>query len=566
MYVLGIWDGHDSGAALVDDDKVIFAANEERYTKRKLEVKFPTNSIGHALEFAGLKPKDIEVVSFPTTEFTKTLSRIIPQQKESYYAFRRRKCPRPMFESAMHYTKYAMTSVNRAPFCDAISKALVRKELEHMGFRDFKLYSTEHHAAHAATAAFTSGMNDALVVTLDGLGDGLSGSINTFEKGELRRVHSISARNSLGIFFEQVTNLVGMRELEDEGKVMAMADYSFPFDFSKNKLRDFFRVEGNEIIAKYGPITQYRMLRNVAWQTPREQFSYMAQQLLERILEKFFANIIEDYGKSYVAMSGGLMSNVKANMRIRELSGLRKWYIFPHMGDGGIALGSAMHTNYALNNISKYRFNDAYLGDEYGDSAIVSSLKGVKGITYERDPDPGAHAAELIDKHEYVFWFNGRMEYGPRALGNRSIVAKADSDSVKDRLNLFVKQREWYQPFAPSMLAEDAGKLLYSSKGASSFMTMAYSVREEAKDLMKSVMHVDMTARPQMLQKENPRYRRLMESVRKSIGAGVVLNTSFNIHGLPIVSDPHDALETMLNTKTRFMFIGNYFVENKRGK
>ncbi len=566
MYILGVWDGHDSGAAIVEGKKILFAANEERYTKRKLEVAFPYNSIRAALRYTGLKPSDIEVVSFPTTEFTKTISRIFPGAKENYYQFRRRKVGKPALEGLMHYSKYAMTLIGDVPLSRTISKELVAREMRGLGFRDFRIFNTDHHMSHAATAAFTSGMKNSLSVTLDGLGDGLSGSVCTFEHGELKREHSITARNSIGIFFEQVTNLVGMRELEDEGKVMAMADYSFPFDFSKNKMREFFKVEGKNIVAKYGPVEQYRKLGSICWNTPREQFAYMAQQLLEHIMEKFFSNVIDEYGKSAVSMAGGLLSNVKANMKVREIESLKQWHIFPHMGDGGIALGSAMFTNYLLNDVTSYEFNDAYLGEDYSEKEILSHLKKTSGITYEKDTDSGGHAADLLEDQEYVFWFNGRMEYGPRALGNRSIVARADSDSVKDKLNLFIKQREWYQPFAPSMLYEDANKLLYSDKGKSSFMTMAYAVRESERESMKSVVHVDLTARPQMLEKENKQYRRLMEAVKKHTGRGVVLNTSFNIHGSPIVSTPADAIDTMKKTKAPYMFLSGYFVENKDGK
>ncbi len=565
MYVLGLWDGHDSGAALVEDDKIIFAANEERYTKRKLEVKFPYNSINEALKFAELKPTDIEVVSFPTTELTKTMSRVFPWQKERYYMFRRRKIPKPRFENLMHYTKYAMTSIGPFPPCGFVSKAAVGTELRRMGFSNFKLYAVDHHTAHAATAAFTSGMKRSLVVTLDGLGDGLSGSVSTFKKGELSREVSISARNSLGIFFEQVTNLVGMRELEDEGKVMAMADYSFPFPFEQNRMKDFFTVEGTEITARYGPIAQYRALQSLAWQMPREQFAYMAQQLLERTMSDFFGNVIGEYGIGSVAMAGGIMSNVKANMAVRELPQLKEWYIFPHMGDGGIALGAAMCTNYELNGVSSYKFDDSYLGNSYDNDYVKGVLRKEKGIKFYEDRDPGGHAAELLEKGEYVFWFQGRMEYGPRALGDRSIVARADSEDVKNRLNIHVKQREWYQPFAPAMLEEEADRLLYVKKGYSPFMTMAYRVREKHADHMKSVMHIDMTARPQTVGSTNKPYRRLIEGVRKSNGYGVVLNTSFNIHGQPIVTSPEDALMTMKKTRTREMFIGEYLVVNNKG-
>ncbi|MCL5008564.1 MAG: hypothetical protein M1156_01585, partial [Candidatus Marsarchaeota archaeon] len=167
MYILGLWDGHDSGAALIKDDKIIYAANEERFTKRKLEVKFPYNSIHAALRFAGITPFDIKAVAFPTLEFTKTLSRVFPAQKEAYYQFRRRKMPKPRFEQLMHYQKYFMTGIGVLPLCSAISKSSISNSLRSMGFRDFKLYPVDHHRAHAATAAFTSGMKSALVVTLD---------------------------------------------------------------------------------------------------------------------------------------------------------------------------------------------------------------------------------------------------------------------------------------------------------------------------------------------------------------------------------------------------------------
>lgn len=565
MYILGVWDGHDSGAALIKDNQVIFAANEERYTKRKLEVKFPVNSITEALNYEGLKPSDIETIAFPTTEFTKTMSRVFPQQKESYYRFRRKKMLKPRFEKQMHQWKYATTSIGVLPFCSAISEMMVSRELRRMGFRGFKLYPIDHHTSHAATAAFTSGFNSSLVVTLDGVGDGLSGSISTFQKGQLTRKKRISVRDSIGMFYEQVTNIVGMRELEDEGKVMAMADYSFPFKFEENKLKDLFKVHGTEIRARYGPVQQYGVLDRIAWSMPREQFAYMAQQLMENVLEELFRNAIDEYGIHSIAMAGGVMSNVKANMKVRNLPGVKEWYIFPHMGDGGIALGAAMYANYTINGISSYRFDNAYLGNEFKENAVRSALKKEKGLSYHLDKGKAKHAADLIDRGNYLFWYQGRMEYGPRALGNRSILANASSDSVKERLNLFVKQREWYQPFAPSMLRDDAKRLLDDVKGYDRFMTMAYRVKRERAEMMKSVMHIDMTARPQMVGDENRNYKSMLESVRKKSGYGVVLNTSFNIHGMPIVCTPEDAIMTMKKTKTRYMFLGDYFVENKQG-
>jgi carbamoyltransferase len=563
MYVLGIWDGHDAGAALIEDGTILFASNEERYTKRKLEIKFPYNSIMAALSYAGIKPSEVEEIAFPTAEFAKTASRLLPYQQEIYYRFRRRKMLKPKTEGLRRLMKSWQTGIGVMPPFVALSKAVITGHLRHMGFERFRLHYVDHHTSHAATAAFASGFSKALVVTLDGLGDGLSGSVSTLSKGRLERDRAISARNSLGIFYEQVTNIVGMRELEDEGKVMAMACYSYPFPWEENRLKDFFRVEGVDIIAKYSHPKQYDMLSRMAWSMPREQFSYMAQQLLERTITEFTGNAIEEYGIGDVAMAGGLFSNVKANMQVRNLRSLKRWFVFPHMGDGGTALGAAMHVNYALNGIYNYRFNDAYLGDDFGDDYIEDALRKEKGVSFEKDGDKSSHAAELISDDDYVFWFQGRMEFGPRALGNRSILAKADSENVKEKLNLYVKQREWYQPFCPSLLEEDAHRLFERVKGTDRFMTMSYRVKDGKRDAMRSVVHVDNTARPQMVGKENGSYRRLLERIKKKTGYGVVLNTSFNIHGMPIVMSPEDALQTMKKTKTKHMFLGGFYVQNK---
>ncbi len=564
MYILGIWDGHDSGAALIKDNKVIYAANEERFTKRKLEIRFPYNSIRAALAFEGITTSEIKTVAFPTLEFTKTISRVFPKQKEFYYKFRRRKMKKPRFESIMHYQKYFMTSIGSLPLCETISKYEIGRKLREMGFREFKLYAIDHHEAHAATAAFTSGLKKALVVTLDGVGDGKSGSVSILDGNIIQKQQSISARNSIGIFYEQMTNVLGMRELEDEGKIMAMADYSYPFEFKENKLKEFFKVDGTQILAKYGPITQYKKLSALAWSTPREQLAYMSQQLLEDIMVKFFINLKKEYGLEYVAMSGGIMSNVKANMKVREEAKLKDAYIFPHMGDGGIALGAAMQANYNINGVANYQFENAYLGNEYSDEYIKKEIKKYKQLKFEEDASKSSHAAELISKDNYLFWFQGRMEYGPRALGNRSIIAKADSEKVKDKLNLYVKKREWFQPFAPSMLEEERSRMLEDATGRyNKFMTTAYRVKKGMEEHMRSVVHVDMTARPQMVGIENKNYMMLLKHIKKLDGYGVVLNTSLNIHGMPIAMEPGDVIKAAIETKTRYMFLGNYFVENK---
>ena len=563
MYILGIWDGHDAGAALVEDNKVIFAANEERFTKRKLEVNFPKHSIEAALRYAKIKPDDIEHIAFSTTEFAKTIERMFPKMRENYYIFRRRKRLKPRFSDLRHMLKYSITSIGITPGSTTINKHMLGKELRNMGFGKFKLYAVEHHAAHAATAAFTSPFKKALIITSDGLGDGLSGSISIMEKNTLTRKSVTKASDSLGIFFEQATNIIGMRELEDEGKVMAMADYSYPFSMDENLFRDFFSVDGISIKAKYNTIKQFEMLQRISWQLPREQFAYMVQQLLTEMLTKFVDNAIERFGIGDVAFSGGIFSNVKANMSLRKLDSLKHWYIFPHMGDGGIALGAALHTNYILNGITKHDFT-AYLGPAYGENETIAALKRHKMKFQLERKEQSKHAAELVTDGHYIFWFQDRMEYGPRALGDRSILARSDSEEIKDMLNLYVKKREWFQPFAPSIMEEEAERLLeYDNKGKDKFMTMAYMVKKEKRNVTKSVMHIDGSARAQMVGRENPIYYDVIKQVKNISGNGIVLNTSFNVHGSPIVMDPNDAIMTMKKTNSKYMFINGFFVTNK---
>jgi len=566
MYVLGVWDGHDAGAALIEDNRVVYAANEERFTKRKLEVNFPYNSVMAALYYANIKPTDIEHVAFTTTEFTKTLERVFPKMREYYYLFRRRKIPKPSFENFRHNLKYTLTTLGVLPLCNTVSSAIIAKHLKHMGFRNFKLHIVDHHTAHAAKA-FVSPFDKALVITIDGLGDGLSGTVSTMENGKLERHVAIKAKDSVGIVYEQATNIIGMRELEDEGKVMAMADYSYPFDFKDNKLKDLIKVEGTSIKAEYNQRKQFLFLQSIAWQTPREQFSYMAQQLLENTLTKFVSNAVDRFNIGDVVLAGGIFSNVKANMKLRGLEHIKHWYVFPHMGDGGMALGGALYTAYKLTGNTKYGFG-AYLGNSYTTDETENVVKNDRSIQYQWEglDEQAKHAAELISNGNYVFWFQGRMEYGPRALGNRSILAPSDSEEVKERLNLHVKKREWFQPFAPSMLESEAAKLLeYDNKGVDKFMTMAYKVKEEFKEVTRAVVNVDTTARPQMVGAENVPYMELLRNLKKYTGYGIMLNTSFNVHGMPIVLSPEDALKTMKDTKTKYMFINGLTITNRGG-
>ncbi len=564
MIVLGVWDGHDAGAAIVEDGLVKVAVNEERLTRRKLDVGFPANSINACLKHANLKPEDVSIVAMCGSQFSQALVRAFPSIGRNYYNFRRRLTPKPRFEKFKRlFLKYRMSYWGSSALTRKYSKFKIRKLLESMGFKNFKLYLVGHHEAHIASAAFTSGMNHSLCITLDGVGDGVSGTVNVFKDGKFERLSTISGKNSLSTIYEQVTTLLGMRELEDEGKTMCIADYSYPIPEEKNKMIDFYSVNGLNINSKYSNPKRYTVLQNLLWNTTRESFACMVQKTLEKHMVQLFKNAMEQTGLKDVCWTGGIAANIKANRIIKLTTGLNDWYVFPHMGDGGLAVGAALHVNNQLSGIKSAKLPDAYLGLEFSENEIETELKQHPELSFELRQDAPQFAGDLL-KDAYVFWYQGRMEFGPRALGNRSILAPAGSLDIKNNLNMNVKKRGWFQPFCPSLLDEDAKTVFEDYDHADKFMTMGHMAKPEFRPQLASVTHIDGSARPQMVTDENKRYRELIEQVKKNTGLGVVLNTSFNLHGFPIVCSPKDAIEVMLNTKTRYMFLGNFYVELKR--
>jgi carbamoyltransferase len=262
------------------------------------------------------------------------------------------------------------------------------------------------------------------------------------------------------------------------------------------------------------------------------------------------------------------------NMRLAELPSLERLFIFPHMGDGGLAIGAALAANRALHGISSCRLPHLYLGPEIVEPVAHSSSCIAPTINAEPPTprilqDPAAEAARLILAGEIVLWFQGRMEIGPRSLGHRSILARPDQRAIKDRLNLVLKKRVWYQPFCPSMLIEDAPALLETEGQElrdNRFMTMGFRVRPERLALMEGVINVDGTCRPHFVGDEDPRYRSLLLRIKEALGYGVLLNTSFNLHGEPMVCSTAEAVEMQHRTGIRHMIMEDRLIENTRTK
>ena len=560
MNILGIWDGHDSGAALLQDGGLRFAVNEERLTRRKLEVAFPARSIAACLDHAGLRPGDVALVAGTTSDPAKTLARLWPGSKERYYDVRRRKAEPGILAGATRAIKYRMTEWGPNALSATLSHRALGSQLHRLGF-ECPVALVDHHEAHAMTAAWASEFDACTVITIDGLGDGVSSTVSAFRNGRLQRVAATPARSSLGIFFEHVTSLLNMRELEDEGKVMALADYAAPVPDEQNPLLAWVRVRNGVIETEWPGHALRAPLARVHWRSANEQFAYMAQRALEGAMMQLARDAVRLTGLPKLALAGGVVSNVKATRQMRLLPDVEAVSVFPHMGDGGLALGAALASAVARGTALAAPPADFGLGESYSDGAIEAAIR-TTGVPYVRVDDLPRTVATRLAAGEVLMWFQGGMEYGPRALGHRSVLARPDRADLRDRLNLVLKRRVWYQPFCPSMLASEAARLLEDwDGGVNPHMTMAYAVRREHRCLTAAVTSIDGTCRPQIVQDNAPGpFADLLRHARDLWQAGVVLNTSYNIHGEPLVCSPSDAIDVFIRSGADALAIGPFLV------
>jgi carbamoyltransferase len=559
--VLGIWDGHDAGAALLKDGRLQFAVNEERLTRRKLEIRFPTQSIRACLAFAGLDPAGIDVVSLSTTDPAKTLGRWWPGSKERYYAVRRRKASPGPLAGLTRRVKYRMTEWPPGPSSKALSRLAIYRELSSQGLERADLRLVDHHESHAAAAAWASGWSTCAVLTIDGLGDGLSATLSVFRDGRLERVAASPARHSLGVFFEHVTNLLNMRELEDEGKVMALADYAAPIPDDENPLLPLVQVRDGIIHTEQAGHALGKTLARIHWRYSNEQFAYLAQRVVEATCVALARDAVRLTGLRRLALAGGVVSNVKATRRVRLLPEVEDVYVYPHMGDGGLAVGAAVLAAARLGEAIDLDMRRLDLGHGYDTQAIEASVRAA-GFDARPVEQLACHVVRRLAEGQIVMWFQGRMEYGPRALGHRSVLARPDRRDLRDRLNLVLKRRVWYQPFCPSMLESEAPKVLSDwTGGRNTAMTMAYEVAAGYRERLSAVTSVDGTCRPQFVPDgEASEYAQLLQQAARHWDVGAVLNTSFNIHGEPLVCSPAEAIDVFQRSGADALAIGPFLV------
>lgn len=540
---------HDSSACIADNGSVVGAVSEERFTRNKHHAGFPWMSVNYLMGL-GYDYSDVDAVAIPWP-LKQNLPGYLQVAKRIYYSVL------PGFRARLY---------SKAPFLPVEKK---------------KIIGVGHQRAHAASAYRTSGFKKALVVSLDLGGSeedviAAGGGIFVGENGELTRIRPLTS--SFGLFYTFVTDGLGFKAVDGEGKTMGLAPFGNPDTKAYDFLRDYAPVVkgadllkpakdcsgGVTVINNYQRFVFYDIgvIHNLVKRFSDRDVAAAAQRILEEGVVKLVENALKETGMDRLCLAGGVFLNVKLNKRLRELKGVKEVYVYPNPGDAGAAVGAALEAYHQLTGASAFSKSESniYLGPDYSDDEIEAVLKRSRGLVFRHTSDPAGDAAELVSKGSIVGWFQGRMEWGPRALGARSVLSSPEDVKVKDKLNLRLKQREWFMPFAPSMLLEEAHRYLKDAS-ESPYMITAYDVLPHAKDDIAATVHVDNTVRPQTVSRvQNPLYYQLIKEYGKMTGVPAVLNTSFNKHGLPIVCSPYDAVQHLYMKCVESLVIGSFVV------
>lgn len=508
MYILGIHCGHDATAALIKDNDIIAVIQEERKSRFKHQNGFPALAIKEVLDIAGITANDIDYLAIAGND------RRTQSLKELWWAVSGRR-----FYSFVGIFKRIRTVIAE------YTKNAWRfyNDLKRYGLHNKKRRYFEHHLCHASSAYRNSGFEKALIVTLDGVGDDVSASVNIGDKGKIARIASTRPEDSIGFLYQAVTEALDFVPVEGEYKTMGLAAYG-----DKTKLFDYFNsiVDYKDLHfkSKYlwesewnfpaPTIRQHVIFKELLRDYKREDIAASCQAVAENLIYNFVKDAVIKTGINTICAAGGVFLNVKANKLIRENLKPDCFYIHPDAGDGGLALGAAQELHFRLTgDHPRKKLEQVYFGRAYSNQDIEKEL-GRHRVRFSYFNDIEKEAAKILCAGKVIGWVQGRMEMGPRALGNRSVIADPRNAAVKELINKHLKKRDWFVPFAPSIIEEDSHAFIkdFDDKDAL-FMIMAYDAKENNENTIPAVVHVDKTIRPQIVKNNiNPIYWKLINS------------------------------------------------------
>lgn len=559
MVILGISPpAHESAAGIVVDGKLVAAAAEERFTRVKNQGGLPERAIETVMEMAGVTPRDVDAVAVAWLPGRSELALNVKNYVRNLpFAVA---VNNSLANKAAHVGNYTR-NVFRDPNwrSSGTLERTVVKPLERMGLGG-RVRHVDHQAAHVAGAYFASGFDRALGVSLDGYGSGAAGSFYLCEGGRMRLLQTIPYPHSLGTFYRRVTQALGFKPNRHEGKIVGLAAYGDPevlgprvragFDLSRE---DYFRMKS--------PQDPYESGR-IAEQHSREDVAAAYQRVLEEVATRYIGLYLRKHGLTRVVGAGGVFANVKMNQRVMELPGVEEIFIYPAMSDGGVGVGAATWLAAQDGRLQPERLEHVYLGPGFGEREIEAALRE-SGLPFRRSEQVEREIAEQVAGGRVVARFDGRMEFGPRALGNRSILYAATDPTVNDWLNKRLKRTE-FMPFAPMALAHRAGELfegIERGRMAAEFMTVTFDCTPRMKQIAPAAVHVDGTARPQLVtERNNPSAFRVLTEYERLTGSPTVINTSFNMHEEPIVCTPADAVRAYVDGGLDVLAAGPFLV------
>ncbi|WAC12215.1 carbamoyltransferase family protein [Dyadobacter pollutisoli] len=603
MKILGISAFyHDSAAALIDNGEIVAAAQEERFTRKKHDPGFPSHAVAFCLEYGGLSLNELDAIVFydkPLLKFERLL--------ETYYAFAP-KGVRSFLTAMPVWIKEKM-----------FLKRLINEELVKLGYdkkKKVKLLFPEHHLSHAASAFYPSPFEKSAILTIDGVGEWATASICLGEGKDISILKELRFPHSLGLLYSAFTYFLGFRVNSGEYKLMGLAPYGNPDSPDIKKYEEIIlkelvdlKEDGSVWLDQeyFDYATGLKMVNEHKWEALFGFKTRRPEDALEAVhcnLGLAIQNITEEAvirmakeakrltGADYLCMAGGVALNCVSNGKLQKANIFKDIFIQPAAGDAGGALGAAQAAYHIYFNEERKitwkadAMRGSYLGPTFSDLDVALTAKKYKAIYthYENFKDLSTEAAKLLAEGNVVGWVQGRMEFGPRALGGRSILGDPRNAEMQKKLNLKIKYRESFRPFAPSVLAEDCGDY-FDYEGISPYMLLVHPVAESrrkpvpanysAMDLreklyfersdLPSITHIDYSARIQTVHKEtNPRYYELIDSFKALTGYAVIVNTSFNVRGEPIVCTPNDAYRCFMRTEMDYLVVGNFIFDKKQ--
>ena len=560
MYILGIsCYYHDAAACLIKDGKIIAAAEEERFTRKKHDISFPINAINFCLKKANITGDKLDHVAFyekPLLKFERILSQHLQSFPASYFTF----------------IKTIPGWINE--------KLRIRKTLKKKINYKKDVSYIDHHLSHAASSYLVSPFKESAILTVDGVGEWATTTFGHAKENKITLEKEIHFPHSLGLLYSTITAFLGFKVNNDEYKVMGLAPYgepkytdefkkililhddgSYSLDMSYFIYHWASRMPSGKMSQVFGP----KRKPEAELTQKHKDIASSLQKVTEEALFHILNQLHKETQSDNLCMAGGVALNSVANGKIKANTPFKNIYIQPAASDAGTALGAAFYLyNSILNKKRETVMDHAYLGPSFTNQEIKEYLddKNINYFQFKSDDDLIKTTAKLIWENNVIGWFQGSMEWGPRALGARSIISNATNPEMKDIINAKVKHRELFRPFAPAVTAEDAKKYFELDKEDEKFMLFVYPIKKEFHKKIPAVTHVDGSGRLQTITKEqNKLYHGVIKQFGKHSGIPIVINTSFNIRGEPIVLSPHDAYRCMMGTGIDYLVIGNFLVK-----